>query len=441
MSTTTTDPKLDYFKQKARRKSMRKWMTIFVIVLLAGGGAYYYFTKADEAPQIAIRYATIERGDIIKSISATGTIQATKTVQVGSQVSGTVKALFADFNSKVKKGDLVAVIDPTFYEAAVKQSQANFEKALADKNKTKRDNDRAEELFKKDLISKAEHDAAVAAYETSTASVKQAEASLEQSKVNLSYTQIRAPISGTVIARSVDVGQTVAASLNAPVIFIIAEDLQKMQVWASVGEADIGSVLKGQEVSFTVDAFGDEKFVGTVNSVRLNATIVQNVVNYTVIIDADNENLKLLPSMTATVTIINTSKKDVLRLPVAALRFTPPMMDKPKPTGTVGGGSRGSHQMSDANDSASGLTKGKVYLKVANQYASKNFGLEAVPVMTGISDGLFIELASSTKNIKAGDSVAVGSITLSTPGATTAAPGASPFGTTNNRAGQGMRRP
>ncbi len=251
----------------------------------------------------------------------------------------------------------------------------------------------------------------------------------------------RAPISGTVIARSVDVGQTVAASLNAPVIFIIAEDLQKMQVWASVGEADIGSVLKGQEVSFTVDAFGDEKFVGIVNSVRLNATIVQNVVNYTVIIDADNENLKLLPSMTATVTIINTSKKNVLRLPVAALRFTPPMTDKPKPTGTVGGGSRGSHQMSDTNDSASGLTKGKVYLKVANQYASKNFGLEAVPVMTGISDGLFIELASSTKDIKAGDSVAVGSITLGTPGATTAAPGASPFGTTNNRAGQGMRRP
>ncbi len=438
MSTTATDPKLEAFKQKGRRKSMRKWITIIVILLIASAGTYYYFTKADEQPQIAIRYATIERGDIIKSISATGTIQATKTVQVGSQVSGTIKALFADFNSTVKKGELVAVIDPTFYEAAVKQSQANYEKALADKNKTKRDGDRAEELFKKDLISKAEHDAAVAAYETSTASVKQAEASLEQSKVNLSYTQIRAPISGTVIARSVDVGQTVAASLNAPVIFIIAEDLQKMQVWASVDEADIGSVLKGQDVSFTVDAFGDEKFKGTVNTVRLNATITQNVVNYTVIIDADNEDLKLLPSMTATVTIINTFKKDVLRIPIAATRFAPPMMEKAK-TGPGAGGNganRAGHPKPETGDSTSALTRGKIFMKTNNQPGAKNFGLEATPVMLGISDGLFVELASSNKDIKAGDSVAVGSLTVSGSSAAASAPGASPFGTANRPGGR-----
>ncbi|HET9136185.1 MAG TPA: efflux RND transporter periplasmic adaptor subunit, partial [Candidatus Kapabacteria bacterium] len=253
------------------------------------------------------------------------------------------------------------------------------------------------------------------------------------------YTQIHAPIDGTVVSRNVDVGQTVAASLNAPVIFVIAQDLTKMQVQAAVDEADIGGVKPGQQVVFTVDAFGEEKFHGVVNSVRLNATITQNVVNYTVIIDADNSDLKLLPSMTATATIINQSKKDVLKVPMAALTFTPP---DAQPGG--GSGHRGGNRGGAANGGggkhtkdSTGATKGTIYVKAPSKPGEKPAPLQLVHVQTGISDGLFIEV-TPTEAINVGDSVAIGS---SIPGAGAAgAPGASPFGTQPGGNRGGMRR-
>lgn len=441
------------FKQKQRKKSIRRWISIGLLLVIAGTAVWYFvFNKKDAGAVTVYRFAAIEHGDIVKAITATGTIQATKTVQVGTQVSGVVRELRADFNSKVRKGDLIAVIDPTFYEAAIKQADANYQKALADQTKTKLDADRAEALFKKDLLSKAEYDAAVAARATSAATVKQAEASLEQARVNLGYTQIHAPISGTIVSRNVDVGQTVAASLNAPVIFIIAEDLEKMQVWANVDEADIGSVQAGQKVTFTVDAYGDEKFHGVVNSVRLNATIQQNVVNYTVIIDAENPDLKLLPSMTATVTIINSSKQNVLRIPVAALRFTPPEMERPS-SGRRGGRQGGGQQQGNGQGGAqqqsqtppptaasapgdSGMSKGLIFLKAGTKSdGSPKF--ESVPVMTGITDGLFVEVMPTNREFKQTDSVAVGSYTLTAGPASAGAgqPGTNPFGSPANRGG------
>ncbi|MBS1903334.1 MAG: efflux RND transporter periplasmic adaptor subunit [Bacteroidetes bacterium] len=457
MSTSQSDQAMQAFRQKQKKQVVRRWVSIVILLLVAGAAVWYFvFNKKDAAAITVYRFAAVEHGDIIKAITATGTIQATKTVQVGTQVSGVVRELHADFNSKVKKGELIAVIDPTFYEAAIKQSEANYQKALADLNKTKLDAERAEALFKKDLLSKADYDAAIAARATSSATAQQAEAALEQAKVNLGYTQIHAPISGTIVSRNVDVGQTVAASLNAPVLFVIAEDLEKMQVWASVDEADIGGVKAGQPVNFTVDAYGDEKFHGVVNEVRLNATITQNVVNYTVIIDADNPDLKLLPSMTATVTIINASKQNVQRIPVAALRFTPPDMERQGggQKGQHGGGMRqgggqgqhkpegggGGQAMAAAEGEDSTGTKGVVFVK-SGVKPDGTPKFEPVPVMTGISDGLYVELISSARQLQQTDSLAVGSYTLTSGGAagSSGQPGTNPFGAPGARGGATRR--
>lgn len=446
-SAMTTDPKsngaskdkaAEAAKARARRKRNKRIIWGLIIVLIAGGAGWYFFLRKEPIPAPVIRYTAIERGEIVQAVTATGTIQATTTVQVGTQVSGTIRALYADFNSKVKKGQLIAVLDPTFYQAAIKQAEANYQKVVADRDHAKLDAGRADALFQKELLSKAEHDAAVATLAVANASVQQSEAALEQAKVNLGYTQIHAPIDGTVVSRNVDVGQTVAASLNAPVIFVIAQDLAKMQVQAAVDEADIGGVKAGQEVVFTVDAFGEEKFHGVVNSVRLNATITQNVVNYTVIIDAENKDLKLLPSMTATATIINQSKKDVFKVPMAALTFTPPEAQPGAGSGRRQGNRGGGGGGKRAKDTTAG--RGTIYVKAPSKPGDKPAPLQLVHVQTGISDGLFIEV-TPVETINLGDSVAIGS---STPGAATGgAPGASPFGTqpgSNNRSGQGMRR-
>ncbi|HYM21529.1 MAG TPA: efflux RND transporter periplasmic adaptor subunit [Candidatus Kapabacteria bacterium] len=447
MSTSQGDHALEAFKQKQRRKNIKRFGMIGVLVVIVGVAAwYFFFNKADAAPQTVIRFAVAEHGDIIKAITATGTIQATKTVQVGTQVSGVVRELHADFNSTVKKGDLIAVIDPTFYEAAIQQSEANYEKAIADQNKAKLDAGRAEKLFQQNLLAKSDYDAALATSQDADATVKQSAASLQQAKVNLGYTQIHAPISGTIVSRNVDVGQTVAASLNAPVIFIIAEDLEKMQVWASVDEADIGSVHPGQQVTFTVDAYGDEKFQGVVNSVRLNATITQNVVNYTVIIDADNPDLKLLPSMTATVTIINSSKQNVLRVPVSALRFTPPDVQAPVANGGHKGngqhqGSGQSKKQSDstmASADSAAAASGIIYIKAQSKGTSKMPSFEAVSVSTGISDGLFMEINPIGRELKSTDSIAIGmySVGGAAGSSSSTMPGTNPFGGAAARGGR-----
>ncbi len=309
------------------KKSKLYWLIGLLIVILGVAG---YFLMGSSNSEIQYRLGKIERGDIIVNISATGTLQALTTVQVGSQVSGTIAKLYADFNSVVEEGQLLAQLDPTFLQASVNEQRANLDRATAAVNETKRNLDRVNQLFAKSLVSQADLDAALTSHESAVASLKQAEASLQRAEVNLRYATIRAPISGVVISRNVDVGQTVAASLQAPTIFTIANDLKKMKVEASVDEADIGNVKVAQAVSFRVDAYPEEQFAGQVSQIRLSPVISQNVVTYTVIIDVENPEEKLMPGMTATVSIEVARRENVLRVAIAALRYTPTDTDQEK---------------------------------------------------------------------------------------------------------------
>lgn len=279
----------------------------------------------------------IDKGDIEALVITTGSLNPVTTVDVGSQVSGKIDELYVDFNSRVKEGQVIAELDQSQFLTRVKQNEANYQSAEASLKKTKvtLDNtkkkyDRAMNLFKKDLISFEEKEAietqyysAMADIQSSEARLEQAESQLDSSKVDLTYTIIKSPIDGVVINRRVNIGQTVAASFQAPVLFQIANDLSKMQVECSVDEADIGKVKEGQKVRFTVDAFPDENFTGKVSQVRYAPEIVQNVVTYTTIVEVDNPEMKLRPGMTATASVVTGEAKNVLRVPNSALRFNP----------------------------------------------------------------------------------------------------------------------
>ncbi|MGA9364443.1 MAG: efflux RND transporter periplasmic adaptor subunit [Bacteroidota bacterium] len=293
-----------------------------ILALILVVAAVIVFTSS-KSTDIVYRTVKLERGDISVVVTATGTLSADTTVQVGTQVSGTVAKLYADFNSVVKKGRVIAVIDTTFLQTQVQDAEANLEGAVAKVNQTQRDLKRTEDLFKKSLASQADYDAAKTDYESAVATQKSAQAALDRARINLKYATIRAPIDGVVISRNVDVGQTVAASLAAPVLFMIANDLTKMQVQANIDEADIGKIRVGQDVKFTVDAYPDQQFQGKVGQIRLQPNVIQNVVNYTVIVEAPNPDLKLMPGMTATITVLVDRRDNALKLPNLALRFQP----------------------------------------------------------------------------------------------------------------------
>ncbi|MBI3855590.1 MAG: efflux RND transporter periplasmic adaptor subunit [Planctomycetes bacterium] len=283
---------------------MKKAILIVLLLAAAGGAVWWFFIRQSE-PAVKFRLGKVERGDLRVVVGATGTVQPYLLVQVGTQVTGTIQKLLVDFNSRVTEKEL----------------------------------GRSKELQKKELISPSDLDAAVATYESLAAGVKVAEASvaqaaaaLESSMVNLRYTTIISPIDGVVISRNVDVGQTVAASLSAPTIYVIADDMKKVQIQASVAEADIGRIKDEMDVTFTVDAHRTDRFKGKVSQIRLSPTTVQNVVTYTVMIDAANPGGKLLPGMTANVSFEIAQYKDILKIPNAALRFTPPAEHAPAPT-------------------------------------------------------------------------------------------------------------
>jgi HlyD family secretion protein len=434
-----------------KRKKKTKRNAYLIIALLAAlGGVYYFFVRTEAAAPVSYRYSSIERGNIIKGVTATGTIQATKTVQVGSQVSGTITELYADFNSRVTKGQILARLDPTFYNAAVAEAQANLAKAQAELANNERDEARGRDLLKTQLIAQAEYDLIKTKLLNSRATVDQVRAQLQRAQVNLGYTIIRSPISGTVVSREVDIGQTVAASLNAPVIFKIAEDLNKMQVAANIDEADIGQVKDGQNVKFTVDAYPGEQFTGTVLQTRINPTVTQNVVTYSVIIDADNNEGKLLPGLTATVNIVADSREDVLRIPNAALRFNPDGNSATgagrgagggagRATGTATGAASGAGNNAPAQNGA-GAKAGAaaqrgtgraariptIYIKSTSKNAEGKSALVPVKVTLGLTDGAYTEVLSSDPALKSGDSIATGIVTVASPNAT-AAPGSSPI--------------
>jgi HlyD family secretion protein len=312
------------------------WVAVF---LLAGAGGYAYFRygAGSKQPELKLETAPVDRGPVIAKITATGTLSALVTVQVGSQVSGRLQEILVDFNSPVKKGQLIAKIDPQLFRAALEQAKANAAAARANLVRAQvqaldagRQAERSKSLAEQKLVSQADADtaqatagAARAQVEASKAAVQQAEAALHQAQVNLDYTTIESPIHGVVISRNVDVGQTVAASLQAPTLFVIAEDLRKMQVDASVAEADVGKLQPGMRSSFTVDAYPGERFVGTIRQIRNAPQTIQNVVTYDAVIDVDNAQLKLKPGMTASVSFVYAERKDVLRVPNAALRFRP----------------------------------------------------------------------------------------------------------------------
>jgi len=304
--------------------------------VLAGGGYYYYRTHHAANGPVPVT-AAVTRGDVIAKVDATGTLAAVTTVQVGSQVSGTIKALHADYNSKVKKGQVVAELDPSLFQTQVEQARATLIKAESDADRSKVELDdatvkakRAQELYDQKLISRNDLDTAVstakqdaAALKSAQAQLTQTRAALNQTQVNMDHTIIRAPIDGIVISRSVDIGQTVAASLSAPTLFVIAQDLTHMQVSASIDESDIGRVAPGQPVTFKVDAYPTQTFRGTVSQVRLEPKTDQNVVSYTTMIDVPNPELQLKPGMTANVTVQIAMSENALRVPNAALRFSP----------------------------------------------------------------------------------------------------------------------
>lgn len=314
---------------------MRKTALIALALLLVAGIAI--FTYLRRAPEITYRTARIQRGTIVSGVSATGNVSAVTTVQVGTQVSGTIHKLYVDYNSPVKKGQPIAEIDPSLFRAAVEQSRgnnlvarANLQKArvvLVDAERTMKRNST---LLKEGVISQGDFDTAETAYQSARAAVEaaqgtvaQTEGALMQARTNLNYSIIRSPVDGIVISRAVDVGQTVAASFQTPTLFTIAQDLTKMQIEVSVDEADISSIRQSQTVTFSVDSYPERSFRGRVTQIRNAPVITQNVVTYVVLVTVDNSDLKLKPGMTANVTIEVARKGSVLRLPLAALRFRP----------------------------------------------------------------------------------------------------------------------
>lgn len=365
------------------------WFTTIAAVLVAAGGTAWFLVSKKKNGGIQYRTAKVERGDVVQTVRATGIVQPIQLVQVGTQVNGPVQKLYVDYNSRVKEGDLVAQIDPTVYEARLAQDEANLsqsragvEQAQVRLAQAEKELDRARKLAGREMLSQADLDSATASRDAlaaqvtlAKAAVEQANASLRLSRANLSYTTIRSPIAGVVISRNVSEGQTVVASMSAQVLFQIASDLSRIQIEASIPEADIGKIKPGQPVSFTVDAY-DMPFTGRVSLVRMAATTVQNVVTYPVVIEANNPDGRLFPGMTATVICETARREGVLRVPNAALRFRPESETKAD-----------TQQRGDSRTRQRGPRMSKVYVQETPGAAPK-----AVQVSTGISDGTVTEL-------------------------------------------------
>ena len=399
---------------------MNRWLIAVTAVVALGAGAAFVATRGDgSAP--SYRLVTVERGKIDAVVSATGTLSAVTTVQVGTQVSGLISKLFVDFNDKVKKGQVIAQLDTTLLESSARDAEASLERSDADVAQTKRDLDRITALYAQGISAVADFNTAQYNYDVARASLKSAEAALARARQNIAYATIAAPVDGIVVERDVDVGQTVAASLSAPKLFVIANDLSEMQILASVDESDIGQIKEGQTVRFTVKTYPDRTFTGTVKQVRLQSTIDQNIVNYTVVISVANPDGKLLPGMTATVEFIVATADNALKVANAALRFRPPdallaearaRMQKEfaarHAAAEAGGGAAGTERDGPPGGGqgiGTGFPGGGMNRAAANGngsngsrpqpsmlYYLKDGNLEMMPVRPGITDGQFTEV-------------------------------------------------
>lgn len=361
-----------------------------LIIILALSFWLYSLGRSNKSPKY--KTENVERGDITATVTATGTVSALTTVAVGSQVSGIISKMYVDFNSNVKKGQLLAELDPQSLQAQVDQRRADLAQVQAQERNSRLAFERAKSLLQEEFISRSEYDTAEGNLNASKAAVDQAEAALKQAETNLSYTRIVSPIDGTVVNRAFDIGQTVAASFQAPTLFTIAQDLTRMQVSTTVDEADIGKIKVGKEATFTVDAFPERVFQGAISQIRLQSTVVQNVVTYPVLIDVNNPDLLLKPGMTANVNIPVEVRKDVLKVPNAALRFQPApeeLGDRPQRQGQ--GQGQGKFQKRQGST---------IYT------LDMNGKLKPVSVIASITDGAFTAVESST--LKEGDDVIVG---------------------------------
>jgi len=299
-----------------------KWIMILVVLGALVGGVMYFKNDHSDAPQY--QTAAVTRGDLTQLVTASGQVNPVLNVQVGSQISGNIAKLFADYNSLVKSNQIVAQLDPAIFQAAVHQAEGDLANANAVLELQQVEAKRSKALFDGKLISNSDYDTAVATLHQAEAQVKIKQAAVVRSQLDLDHCTIYAPVDGIVISRNVDVGQTVAASMNAPVLFMIANDLAKMQIDASVSEADVGTIEEGQNVNFTVDAYPSRTFIGSVVQIRNSASNIQNVVTYDTVIGVTNADFKLKPGMTATVSIITAQRTNVLKFPNTALRFKPP---------------------------------------------------------------------------------------------------------------------
>jgi len=416
------------------------WIILVVVIVGLAVTACFIFGKSKTAA-IEWKTAKVEKGDIQVTVRASGTLQAVTTVQVGTQVSGIIKKIFVDFNSVVKEGQVIAVLDTTFLAQAVDDAMASYKRSQIQVNQAKRDYDRTKILFDQKVLAQADYDLALSTFETAETNATSALAALNRARINLHYATIIAPISGVVVSRAVDVGQTVAASFSTPTLFTIANDLTKMQVEANIDEGDIGKILVDQTVKFTVDAYPGLTFDGTVRQVRLLPVVTQNVVNYTVIIDVPNPDLKLLPGMTANITVMIQEVKDILKVPATALRFSPPQeyideMMKNLPDsikqkrsgwgrenrhiGPPGEAGRSPGGMTGAPSGGTAGNMQKMRRDGVNQQGRGNFGMIWIKVgdsikphrvHTGISDGLNTEIHGK---IEEGAEVVVSMITAKT---------------------------
>lgn len=364
------------------------WVWTGVAALVVAGGVIGMTRSKDDAPKW--RTGKVDKGDIRQRISATGILNPVVSVTVGSQVSGTISALYADFNSQVKAGQPIAQIDPTLFQTQLVNDQANVRAAQAKTEDAKRQMDRGKRLFDDKLMAEQDYQTLVTAYQQALGNESGAQAAVIKDQTNIGYCTIKAPVAGTVISRAVDVGQTVAASFATPNLFVIGKDLTKMQVLATIDEADIGGVKDGQPAMFTVDAFPDMQFKGAVGQVRLQPTTTNNVVTYTVVVNVPNDDLRLLPGMTANITILTAHETHVLRVPNAALRFNPaaflPELKASQQGQRPAGGAPGAMQ---AKRDAGHVVKRDDHVWTLDAMGKP----KQVPVTLGISDGQFTEVS------------------------------------------------
>lgn len=367
---------------------MKKNFILFICIPLLATTSIGWFLFNSKNGNHNQKYRTqpIDRGPIIQSVSANGTLNPVSLIQVGTQVSGTISKIYVDYNSSVTPNQKLAEIDPVLLKAELLKSEGSLDSARANVKLTQANFERSKKLKEQNFISQADLDAAEAAFESAKAQVKISEAQVIHDKANVNYATIVSPTTGIIVSRDVDVGQTVAASFQTPTLFSIAEDLKKMQIIATISEADIGFIHVGQTVEFTVDAYRDRQFLGIVSQIRLNATVIQNVVNYNVVIDVDNDDGALLPGMTAFVNVIVAKKDNVLRIPNTALQFRPLSLS-----------------VTDLKDP-----------EQKSVYILKDDQLQIVKVKTGIVGDKYTELVNG--NLKEGENVVVEEIFTKTNG-------------------------